>query len=202
MTPTTVEALIVAAAANAGFMAEQAVARSRDHLSRRAAELRELLNPGEGYVVNTLFLDPYLWGLQIGKDRLVQKLKAEGHPIQGVTITAGIPPLEEAVSLLEEFRSLGMDVNSLKVGNDDQIRQALAIADADETGFILQVEGGKGRVTTAMMASRKCCSLGTTASDGVDTSSSLSAEASGLKSASWNYSPDSGAFGMDERPCL
>ena len=36
-----------------------------------------------------------------------------------------------------------MNLNSLKVGNDDQIRQALAIADADPDGFILQVEGGK-----------------------------------------------------------
>ena len=68
MTPTTVEAPIVAAA-NAGFMAELAGGGqvSETIFRERAAELRELLNPGEGYVVNTLFLDPYLWGLQIGR---------------------------------------------------------------------------------------------------------------------------------------
>ena len=165
----------------------------------RAAELRDYSTLG-GLCREHALPDPYLWGLQIGKDRLVQKLKAEGHPIQGVTITAGIPPLEEAVSLLEEFRSLGMDVNSLKVGNDDQIRQALAIADADETGFILQAEGGKAGGHHSYDGLENVAHL--VRPHPTDTCSSLSAEASGLKSASWNCSPDSGAFGMDERLCL
>ncbi|MEE2788219.1 MAG: fatty acid synthase subunit beta domain-containing protein, partial [Myxococcota bacterium] len=145
MTPTTVEAPIVAAAANAGYMAELAGGGQPTEaiFRKRAEELRSALNEGEGYVVNTLYLDPYLWGLHIGKERVVQKLKAEGHPILGVTISAGIPPVDEAVALLTEFKNLGMTLNSLKVGNDDQVRQSLAIADATAETLILQVEGGK-----------------------------------------------------------
>ena len=80
MTPTTSEAPIVAAAANAGYMAELAGGGqpSEAIFRRRAEELKATLKPGEGYVVNTLYLDPYLWGLQVGKDRVVQKLRAEG----------------------------------------------------------------------------------------------------------------------------
>ena len=145
MTPTTVDAHIVSAGANAGFFSELAGGgqTSEAIFRERAAELMEQLEPGEGYVFNALYLDPYLWGLHIGKDQLVQRLRAEGHPILGVTITAGIPPLEEAVALLTRFEQLGMHLNSLKVGNDDQIRQALAIADAYEGSFIIQIEGGK-----------------------------------------------------------
>ena len=145
MTPTTVDARIISAGANAGYFSELAGGgqTSEAIFRERAAELMEQLEPGEGYVFNALYLDPYLWGLHIGKDQLVQRLRAEGHPILGVTISAGIPPVEEAVALLTRFEQLGMHHNSLKVGNDDQIRQALAIADAYEGAFILQIEGGK-----------------------------------------------------------
>ena len=143
LTPTTSEAPIVAAAANAGYMAELAGGgQPSEAIFGAEPKIEGDPQTGEG-VVNTLYLDPYLWGLQVGKDRVVQKLRAEGHPILGITITAGIPPVDEATELLAQFRELGMNLNSLKVGNDDQIRQALAIADADPGGFILQVEGGK-----------------------------------------------------------
>ncbi len=146
MTPTTVEAPIVAAAANAGYVAELAGGgqTSEAILRQRCEELRGQLEPGEGYVFNTLYLDPYLWGLHIGREGLVQRLRAEGHPILGVTVSAGIPPLEEAVALLREWRALGMHTNAIKVGTDEQIRSVLAIASAADDGPVyMHVEGGR-----------------------------------------------------------
>ncbi len=146
MTPTTVEAPIVAAAANAGFLAELAGGGqpSEAILRDRAEQLRRQLQPGEGYLFNALYLDRYLWDLHLGEKRLVQRLRAEGHPILGVTITAGLPPVDEAAALLRELRGLGMELNALKVGADDQIEQALAIADRDPGHpLILQIEGGR-----------------------------------------------------------
>ncbi len=146
MTPTTVEAPIVSAAANAGYVAELAGGGQPTEavLRRRCDELRDALAPGEGYVFNTLYLDPHLWGLHIGRDRLVQRLRAEGHPILGVTVSAGLPPVEEAVSLLREWRGLGMHLNAFKVGTDEQFRRVLAIAAAADDGPVyLHVEGGR-----------------------------------------------------------
>lgn len=145
MTPTTVDAPIVSAAANAGFMAELAGGGQPTEaiLRRRAEALRAQLAPGEGYVFNALYLDPHLWRLHLGARRLVPQLKAEGHPIDGVTVSAGLPPVDEAVELLAEWRAAGMRHNSLKAGNDAQIRQVLAIADADGDLVILQLEGGR-----------------------------------------------------------
>ncbi len=146
MTPTTVDAPIVAAAANAGFLAELAGGGQPTEaiLRQRADELRDLLEPGEGYLFNALYLDRWLWDLQLGEQRLVQRLKAEGHPILGVTITAGLPPVEECVALLDELHGLGMVVNSLKLGNHEQLEHALAVADARPgRALILQLEGGR-----------------------------------------------------------
>lgn len=147
MTPTTVDTAIVSAAANAGFLAELAGGGQPTEaiLRRRADALRAELAPGEGYVFNALYLDPYLWGLHLGGRKLVQQLKSEGHPIDGVTVSAGLPPVDEAVALLAEWRALGMHHNSLKAGNDAQVKQVLSIADADTDGglIILQLEGGR-----------------------------------------------------------
>ena len=75
MTPTTVDARIVAAAANAGFWSELAGGGqvTEEIFADRVAELDELLLPGRTYQFNSLFLDPYLWKLQLGQKRLVQR---------------------------------------------------------------------------------------------------------------------------------
>ena len=146
MTPTTADAPIVAAAANAGFLAELAGGGQPTEtiMRRRAEDLRTRLEPGEGYLFNALYLDRWLWDLQLGEQRLVQRLRAEGHPILGVTITAGLPPVDEAAALLAELRGLGMDLNSLKLGSHEQLEHALAIADRAPDGpLILQIEGGQ-----------------------------------------------------------
>ena len=132
MTPTTVDAGIVAAAANAGFLAELAGGGqvTEEIFTERIAELAELLVPGQEVVFNALHLDPYLWGLHLGRQRIVQAARRAGAPICGVTVSAGVPETDDAVALLDELASLGMWCNAFKPGTVDQIRRVVAIAEA------------------------------------------------------------------------
>ncbi|MCB1318017.1 MAG: DUF1729 domain-containing protein, partial [Leptospiraceae bacterium] len=106
----------------------------------RLDRLCEALEPGDSIVVNLLYLDAYLWGFQYP---LVRRLSREGYPIDGITISAGIPDLDEAVSILDSLEQSGLWLNSFKPGTSSQIRQVLDIA-AKRPGhsLIMQVEGG------------------------------------------------------------
>ena len=145
MTPTTVDAGIVAAAANQGFCAELAGGGQVTEavFAERIRELVELLVPGQEVVFNALHLDPYLWGLHLGRTRLVQAARRAGAPICGVTISAGIPATEDAVALLDELAELGIWLNAFKPGTLKQIRQVVAIAAAaPHHNVFVHVEGG------------------------------------------------------------
>ncbi|ANI41027.1 type I polyketide synthase [Mycolicibacterium vaccae] len=146
MTPTTVDAKIVAAAANAGHWAELAGGGqvTEEIFDARIAELTQLLEPGRAVQFNSLFLDPYLWKLQLGGKRLVQKARQSGAPIDGVVVTAGIPDLEEAVDLIEELHTVGISNVVFKPGTVDQIKSVIKIA-AEVPGrdVIVHVEGGR-----------------------------------------------------------
>lgn len=146
MTPTTVDAKIVAAAANAGFWAELAGGGqvSEPIFADRMVELREMLDEGRTFQFNSLFLDPYLWKLQLGGQRLVQKARAAGAPVDGVVVTAGVPELDEAVALVEELSEVGVQHVAFKPGTVAQIRQVLAIAEqVAPRPVMIQIEGGK-----------------------------------------------------------
>ena len=146
MTPTTVDAKIVAAAANAGHWAELAGGGqvTEEIFEDRIAELTELLEPGRAVQFNTLFLDPYLWKLQVGGKRLVQKARQSGAPIDGVVVSAGIPDLEEAVELIDELNSVGISHVVFKPGTVEQIKSVIKIA-AEVPGkdVIVHIEGGR-----------------------------------------------------------
>src|SRR6478609_6538408 len=146
MTPTTVDARIVAAAANAGHWAELAGGGqvTEEVFDDRIAELTGLLEPGRAVQFNTLFLDPYLWKLQVGGKRLVQRARQSGAPIDGVVVSAGIPDLEEAVELIDELNSVGISHVVFKPGTIDQIKSVIKIA-AEVPGkeVIVHVEGGR-----------------------------------------------------------
>lgn len=146
MTPTTSDVPIVAAAANQGFTAELAGGGQVNEriFWLRMEELQEALGPGREVVFNALYLDPYLWDLHVRKTGLVQKARKAGYPICGVTISAGMPEVSEAVALLDEFVSLGMWLNAFKPGTLAQIRHVVKIAQAapHHTIFV-HLEGGK-----------------------------------------------------------
>ncbi|MGE2723764.1 fatty acid synthase subunit beta domain-containing protein [Mycolicibacterium pulveris] len=146
MTPTTVDAKIVAAAANAGHWAELAGGGqvTEEIFENRIAELTALLEPGRAVQFNSLFLDPYLWKLQLGGKRLVQRARQSGAPIDGVVVSAGIPELAEAVDLIDELNSVGISHVVFKPGTVDQIKSVINIA-AEVPGkdVIVHIEGGR-----------------------------------------------------------
>jgi fatty acid synthase len=146
MTPTTVDAKIVAAAANAGHWAELAGGGqvTEEIFETRIAELTGLLEPGRAVQFNSLFLDPYLWKLQVGGKRLVQRARQSGAPIDGVVVSAGIPDLEDAVELIDELNSVGISHVVFKPGTVDQIKSVINIA-AEVPGkdVIVHIEGGR-----------------------------------------------------------
>ncbi|MDP1850266.1 MAG: DUF1729 domain-containing protein, partial [Solirubrobacteraceae bacterium] len=147
MTPTTADAPIVAAAANAGYAAELAAGGQPDRwtFERRIEELRELLEPGREVVLNTLLLDRHLWELHISRDRLLVDARRAGAPLAGLTVSAGVPAVEEALALLDELASAGLRLNAFKPGTVEQVRQVLAIADAAPQHTIAaHLEGGQG----------------------------------------------------------
>nr|WP_230973429.1 type I polyketide synthase [Aeromicrobium terrae] len=146
MTPTTVDPAIVAAAANAGFWAEFAGGGqvSEPIFAENVARLDALLDDGHTYAFNSLFLDPYLWKLHLGGNRLVQRARAAGSAVDAVVVTAGVPELDDAVALVEELRAGGFEHVVFKPGTVKQVKQVLAIADAvAPTPLIVQIEGGK-----------------------------------------------------------
>ncbi|MBW9214023.1 DUF1729 domain-containing protein [Mumia sp. zg.B53] len=146
MTPTTVDAPIVAAAANAGFWAELAGGGqvTEGILTDRVEELTGLLDPGRTFAFNALYLDPYLWKMQLGQQRLVQRARANGAAVDAVVVSAGIPELPEAVALVDELREAGISYVVFKPGTVKQIREVLAIArEAAPTPVVVHVEGGK-----------------------------------------------------------
>jgi fatty acid synthase len=146
MTPTTVDAKIVAAAANAGHWAELAGGGqvTEQIFNDRIEELSGLLEPGRTYQFNALFLDPYLWKLQVGGKRLVQKARQSGAPIDGLVVSAGIPELEEAVELIDELNEIGISHVVFKPGTVEQIRSVIRIATEVPTKpVIMHIEGGR-----------------------------------------------------------
>lgn len=146
MTPTTVDPAIVAAAANAGHWAELAGGGqvTEPIFADNVAKLTALLEPGRAAQFNALFLDPYLWKLQLGGRRIVQKARAAGAPLDGVIVTAGIPELDEATDLVEELITAGIRYVAFKPGTVEQIRQVARIAaEVPQFPIIVHVEGGK-----------------------------------------------------------
>ena len=144
MTPTTVDPEIVAAAANRGHWAELAGGGqvTEQIFAQNMARLSDLLDEGATAQFNTLFLDPYLWKLQVGGQRLVQKARLAGAPLDGLVISAGIPELEDAVAIIEDLHESGISHVVFKPGTVKQIRQVLAIAREVDTTVIAHIEGG------------------------------------------------------------
>ncbi|WP_103064468.1 type I polyketide synthase, partial [Actinomyces qiguomingii] len=145
MTPTTVDPEIVAAAANAGYWAELAGGgqTTAKVLADNLAGLEEALEPGRTAAFNAMFMDRYLWNLHLGTQRLLSKARASGTPVDGVVISAGIPELDEAVTLINRLRGEGFPYVAFKPGTVDQIRQVITIAKAvPDVPVIMQIEDG------------------------------------------------------------
>ncbi|MCG7260694.1 DUF1729 domain-containing protein [Corynebacterium aurimucosum] len=144
MTPTTVDPAIVAAAANAGHWAELAGGgqHTDDILQENLRVLRRLLQPGVNAQFNALYLAASQWRRQIEGPNSIMRERAGGAPINGVVISAGIPPVEEAVELVEKLHGANIPWVAFKPGTSAQVEEVLRIADAlPETTVIMQLEG-------------------------------------------------------------
>lgn len=144
MTPTTVDPEIVAAAANAGHWAELAGGgqHTDDILQENLRVLRRLLQPGVNAQFNALYLAASQWRRQIEGPNSIMRERAGGAPINGVVISAGIPPVEEAVELVEKLHGANIPWVAFKPGTSAQVEEVLRIADAlPETTVIMQLEG-------------------------------------------------------------
>ncbi|MGL6234563.1 MAG: fatty acid synthase subunit beta domain-containing protein [Segniliparus sp.] len=147
MTPTTVDPQIVAAAANAGHWAELAGGGqvTEQIFAEHVEKLKGLLEPGRAVQFNSLFLDPYLWKLQVSGKRIVPKARSTGAPFDGLIVTAGIPDLPEALELIEELRDIGFSYIAFKPGTVDQIKAVIRIAKeaGPDQKIIAHIEGGR-----------------------------------------------------------
>ena len=142
MTPTTVETDIVVSAANKGFIVEWAGGGqvTEKMFFDRLDNIKRDIEPGASIIFNMLFLDAYLWNLQYP---LIKKAKKLGYPIDGVTISAGIPDLKEAVRILNDLKEADLWMNAFKPGTIAQINQVINIAkEISNQNIIMHVEGG------------------------------------------------------------
>ncbi|GAM42218.1 fatty acid synthase beta subunit [Talaromyces pinophilus] len=141
MTPTTVPWDFVAATMNAGYHIELAGGGyyNAKSMTEALTKIEKAIPPGRGITVNLIYVNPRAMGWQIP---LIGKLRADGVPIEGLTIGAGVPSIEVANEYIE---TLGIKHISFKPGSSDAIQQVINIAKANPSfPVILQWTGGRG----------------------------------------------------------
>ncbi|KAI9783022.1 MAG: beta subunit of fatty acid synthetase [Peltula sp. TS41687] len=141
MTPCTVPWDFVAATMNAGFHVELAGggyynARS---LTEAVIKIQNAIPAGRGITLNLIYVNPRAMAWQIP---LIAQLRADGTPIEGMTIGAGVPSIEVANEYIE---TLGIKHIAFKPGSLEAIQQVINVAKANPTfPVILQWTGGRG----------------------------------------------------------
>lgn len=141
MTPTTVPWDFVAATMNAGYHIELAGGGyyNAKTMTEAITKIEKAIPPGRGITVNLIYVNPRAMAWQIP---LIGRLRAEGVPIEGLTIGAGVPSIEVANEYIE---TLGIKHIAFKPGSVDAIQQVINIAKANpKFPIILQWTGGRG----------------------------------------------------------
>ncbi len=143
MTPCTVNSEFVAACTNAGYHVEVAGGGQLNEKGMRSTinAIVAKVAPGSGITVNVLFINQKQWGFQFP---LVQVMRSEGIPIEGFTVAAGIPSLENANEIIAALAAAGLRHVSFKPGSLEGIMQVVTIAKHNATfPIILQWTGGR-----------------------------------------------------------
>lgn len=141
MTPSTVPWDFVAATMNAGYHIELAGGGYFDSkaMSEAIRNIEQAIPPGRGITVNLIYVNPRAMAWQIP---LIGRLRADGVPIEGLTIGAGVPSIEVAN---EYIQTLGIRHIGFKPGSLDAIQQVINIATTNPSfPIILQWTGGRG----------------------------------------------------------
>lgn len=141
MTPTTAHIPLVAKAMQAGYHIE--LAGGSYHSPARLTEALEKLRPqipkGRAVALNIIYINPRAIAWQIP---LIQKLVAEGYPIDSITVGGGVPSLDVATQYIT---TLGLRYISFKPGSIPAIQSVLQIARANSSfPVVLQWTGGRG----------------------------------------------------------
>ncbi|KAL5624375.1 hypothetical protein BROUX41_004435 [Berkeleyomyces rouxiae] len=141
MTPSTVPWDFISATMNAGYHIELAGGGYYNAKTMTTAlnKIEKAIPAGRGITVNLIYVNPRAMGWQIP---LIGRLRAEGVPIEGLTIGAGVPSIEVAQEYIE---TLGLKHISFKPGSVDGIQSVINIAKANPNfPVILQWTGGRG----------------------------------------------------------
>ena len=141
MTPCTVPWDFVAATINAGYHIELAGGGYYNAKSMTAAvnKIEKAIPPGRGITANLIYVNPRAMNWQIP---LLAQLRADGVPIEGLTIGAGVPSIEVAQEYID---TLGIKHIAFKPGSMDAIQQVINIAKANpKFPVLLQWTGGRG----------------------------------------------------------
>ncbi|KAI9859104.1 MAG: beta subunit of fatty acid synthetase [Vezdaea acicularis] len=141
MTPCTVPWDFVAATMNAGYQIELAGGGyyNAKTMTEALTKIEKAIPPGRGITVNLIYVNPRAMAWQVP---LIGQLRAEGIPIEGMTIGAGVPSIEVANEYIE---TLGIKHIAFKPGSGDAIQAVINIAKANPTfPIILQWTGGRG----------------------------------------------------------
>ena len=141
MTPCTVPWDFVAATMNAGYQIELAGGGYYNAKSMTEALLKieKAIPSGRGITVNLIYVNPRAMAWQIP---LIAQLRADGVPIEGLTIGAGVPSIEVANEYIE---TLGIKHIAFKPGSVEAIQQVINVARANASfPVILQWTGGRG----------------------------------------------------------
>ncbi len=119
MTPCTVPWDFVAATMNAGYEIELAGGGYYNDKTMTAAitKIEKAIPAGRGITINLIYVNPRAMGWQIP---LLPSFRAEGVPIEGLTIGAGVPSIEVANEYIE---TLGIKHIGFKPGSIDAIQQ-------------------------------------------------------------------------------
>ncbi|KAF2457725.1 acyl transferase domain-containing protein [Lineolata rhizophorae] len=141
MTPATVPWDFVAATINAGYEIELAGGGYYNERSMAEAinKIEKAIPAGRGITVNLIYVNPRAMQWQIP---MIGRLRADGVPIEGLTIGAGVPSIEIAN---EYITTLGIKHIAFKPGSVEAIQQTINIAKANP-GFpvMMQWTGGRG----------------------------------------------------------
>ena len=141
MTPCTVPWDFVAATMRAGYQIELAGGGYYNAKTMTEA-LRKIENDipaGRGITINLIYVNPRAMAWQIP---LIGQLRADGVPIEGLTIGAGVPSIDIANEYIE---TLGIKHIAFKPGSVEAIQAVINVAQSNpHFPVILQWTGGRG----------------------------------------------------------
>ena len=141
MTPCTVPWDFVAATMKAGYQIELAGGGyyNAKTMTEALRKIEDDIPAGRGITINLIYVNPRAMAWQIP---LIGQLRADGVPIEGLTIGAGVPSIEIANEYIE---TLGIKHIAFKPGSVEAIQAVINVARANpHFPVILQWTGGRG----------------------------------------------------------